>query len=349
MNLEINYANLLDIINIHFKCYYPLNKFVSKNELLSIIKKYEIKKKLFFPYPIYLSVSKKNYTKIKNSKEITAIHNGKIVCNLKIKSFFKVNKYKFGKKIFNTNDKKHPGLKEFLKSGEYFLDCSITNFNKKIMKNINYTYPENFKNRILKSGLKTIAAFHTRNVPHRGHEWIHAHGLEKCDGLLIQPIIGQFKKGEFKEKIIIKTNKKLIKEIYKNKNIFFALFNSYPRYAGPREALLHALVRRNYGCSHFLVGRDHAGVKKYYGKYESQKICAKFEKKLKIKIIKFKEPFLCMTCKNIINYKCSSCNKTVKKLINGTYIRKRIYNDLSISKYYMSEKISKTLNKQSIL
>jgi len=317
--------------------------------IIILVFKIEIKKKQFFPFPIYLSISKKNYAKIKTSKKVLAVYNNKIICDLKIISFFKINKYKFGKKIFKTNDKNHPGLKEFLKSGEYFLNCSIDNFNKKIMKNINYTYPEKFKNKIQKSGLKTIAAFHTRNVPHRGHEWIHMYGLKKCDGLLIQPLIGQFKKGEFKEKIIIKTNRKLIKEIYKNKKILFALFHSYPRYAGPREALLHALVRRNYGCSHFLVGRDHAGIKKYYKKYESQKVCFKFEKRLKIKIIKFKEPFLCMTCKNIINHKCTTCNKTVKKLINGTFIRKRIYNNLSISKYYMSEKISKILNKHSIL
>ena len=349
MNLKISYPNLLDIINIHFKCYFPLNKFVSKEEFLSIIKRYEIKKNKFFPIPIYLSVSKKNYDKIKNSQQIFAFYKNKKICTLKIFSFFKINKLEIGKKIFSTKNIRHPGLKEFLDSGEYFLNCSIKNFNKKIMKDINYTYPLKIKKIIKKKKLKTVAAFHTRNAPHRGHEWIHHYGLKKCEGLLIQPLIGQFKKGEFKENVIIKTNKKLINQVYKKKNILFALFNSYPRYGGPREALLHALVRRNYGCTHFLVGRDHAGIKNYYKKYESQKICFKFQGKLKIKIIKFKEPFLCMTCKKIINQKCTSCKKTIKKLISGTYIRKKIYNNSTIPKYYMSEQISRTLNRQSIL
>ena len=154
-----------------------------------------------------------------------------------------------------------------------------------------------------KSKLKTIVGFHTRNVPHRAHEWIHNFALKKCDGLFIHPLIGQFKKNEYKEKIIIQSNLKLINDIYKNKNIFFGLFNSYPRYAGPREALFHALIRKNYGCTHFMLGRDHAGVGKYYTKYESQKLCIEHEKYLKVKIISFKEPYLCTSCKKVVN-KC---------------------------------------------
>ena len=132
---------------------------------------------------------------------------------------------------------------------------------------------------------------------------------------MIHPLIGQFKKGEFKENVVIKSNYKLVKEIYKKKNIFFALFNSYPRYAGPREALLHAIVRRNYGCTHFLIGRDHAGIGNFYKKYESQKKCLKFKKKLKIKIIPFNEPYLCSKCKIVVNKKCGICKKILLRLL----------------------------------
>ena len=169
---------------------------------------------------------------------------------------------------FKTNDKKHPGFKHFLNTNEYFIHAKIFDFNKKIMKKINFTNPNYIKNIILKKKIKTIAGFHTRNVPHKGHEWIHSFGLSKCDSLLVQPMIGQFRKNEYKDKFILKTNQYLINNVYKRKNVFFGLYNSYPKYGGPREALLHAIVRRNFGCSHFLIGRDHAGVKNYYKKYE---------------------------------------------------------------------------------
>ena len=142
---------------------------------------------------------------------------------------------------------------------------------------------------------------------------------------------------------------KLINQIYKKKNVFFGLFNSYPRYAGPRESLLHAIVRKNYGCTHFIVGRDHAGVKKYYAKYESQKTCLKYEKYLKIKILSFKEPYLCNHCKKVINKKCPYCNKTSKKFINGTLIRKLLLKKLKIPSTIMRKEISNLLKRNSLI
>ena len=349
MNLKISYSNLLDIINIHHKCYFPLKKFVSKQEFLSITNKYQIKKNQFFPIPIYFAISKKDFIKIKNYKEVKATYNNFKVCDLKISSIYTINKRSLGLKIFKTSDKKHPGYNQFINSGDFFLNCSVKNFNKKIMKKINYSYPVKFKRNIKKLKIKSLVVFHTRNAPHKGHEWIHRFGLKKCGNLLIQPLIGQFKKGEFKEKTIIKTNKALIKENYKKQNVYFALFNSYPRYGGPREALLHAIVRRNYGCTHFLVGRDHAGIKNFYKKYESQNECKKYEKKLKIKILNFNEPYLCMSCKMVMNKKCTHCTRSLKKLISGTYIRKKILQNKKIPNYYMSSNISKILNKESII
>jgi len=349
MKLNIKYNNLLDIVNLHFGVYYPLKDFVSKENFLSITKNYQLKNRLFFPLPIYMTISRKLFNRYKNVKVINTYYKSKKVCDLKIKSFYQINKIKIGEKIFNTKNKKHPGFKEFLNSGEYFVECKIKNFNKTIMKSLNFSYPSKIKTMFLKQNLKTIAGFHTRNVPHKAHEWIHNLGLIRCDGLLVHPLIGQFKKNEYTEEAIIKTNYKIVRKIYNKKNIFFAFFNSYPRYAGPREALFHALVRKNYGCTHFLVGRDHAGIGNYYGKYESQKKCLKFKKKLKIKIIAFREPYLCNGCKNIVNKKCDVCKKVLKRLVNGTLIRNRLLKNLKIPNYLMRREIVNMLNHKSII
>ena len=349
MKLSIRYTNLLDIINLNFNVYYPLKGFVSKDDFLSIVKKYKLTNNKFFPLPIYINISSTLYNKCKKYKKIGVFYKSKRVCDLKIKSFYTLDKMKIGEKIFQTKNIKHPGFNQFLKTGNYFINCEVKDFNNKIMRYLHFSYPFKLKSMFLRHDLRSIVGFHTRNVPHKAHEWIHAFGLRKCQGLFIQPIIGQFKKNEYNEKIIIKSNLKLIKEIYKKKNIFFGLFNSYPRYAGPREALFHAIVRRNYGCTHFLVGRDHAGVGKFYTKYESQKLCLKYEKDLKIKIIVFKEPYLCISCKKIVNKKCPNCNKNSKKLISGTMIRKLLSKNLKIPNIYMRKRISNLLKPNSII
>ncbi len=349
MKLNLKYNNFLDLINLEFKAYYPLNGFVSKKDFLSISKKYKLINNKFFPMPVFIGISSKLYNLYKKQKTLEAYYKSKKVCDLKIKSFYKIDKKNIGKLIFKTKSLQHPGLKEFLKSGEYNIECKVIKFNKKIMTNLNFSYPKKLKRKFKKYNFNSIVGFHTRNAPHRAHEWIHNYGLKKCDALLIQPMIGQFKKNEYKEKAIIETNRKLVNTVYKKKNIIFSIFNSYPRYAGPREALFHALIRKNYGCTHFLVGRDHAGVGKYYQKYESQKICKRYENKIKIKIISFKEPYLCDKCKNIINSKCIKCKNSKIKFVKGTLIRNMLSKSIAIPSHYMRKEISKILKKNSII
>ncbi len=317
--LKINYQTLTDIINIKYGLFNPIRKFLSKKDFYSVVKKNHLSNGKFFPFPIFISVSKIDYKKFLNEKKIQINYGQTKVCVLKINSFYIVDKKKIGKKIFNTSNLNHPGFKYFVETGNYNIDCEIKNFNKVILKKINFSDPNKFKNIIRKRKLKTIVGFHTRNAPHRAHEWIHSFGLQNCEGLLIQPMIGQYKRNEYKSSYIINSNKKLVEKIYKKKNILFCVFNSYPRYGGPKEAVFHAIVRKNFGCTHFLVGRDHAGYKNFYKKYDSQKFCKKNEKRIKIKILNFEEPFLCKKDKIVLNNR-KLC-KGEKLLISGTYIR----------------------------
>ena len=349
MKLKINHHKLTDIINLKFGVYKPLIEFISKDDFIEIINKFKTKRKQFFPFPIYFDIPLRVYKKIKKEKRLNLYFKRSKVCDLKIKSFFIIDKFKSGKKIFSTNDKKHPGFKHFLETNKYFIHAKILNFNNQILKKINFTNPNSFKKKIKKEKIKTIVGFHTRNVPHKGHEWIHSFGLDKCDSLLIQPMVGQFRKNEYKDEFILKTNQYLIKNIYKNKKVFFGIYNSYPKYGGPREALLHAIVRKNFGCTHFLIGRDHAGVKNYYKKYESQKVCKKYEKNLGIKILTFQEPFLCNICKKIINKKNHGCKKHSIKKISGTFIRSQVLKGKSVSRMIIRNKIFSMINKNSII
>ena len=345
--LKINYQTLTDIINVKFKIFYPIKKFHTKKDFYSVIKKKKLTNGKFFPFPIFFSLNKFHYNKFKNQKIIQIIYNQTFVCNLRVNSFYKVDKKKIGRKIFNTPNLSHPGYKNFIQSGNYNIDCDIMKFNKKILREINFSDPNKIKKTIRKRKLQTIVGFHTRNVPHRAHEWIHSFGLNKCDGLLVQPMIGQFKKNEYKSDCIISSNKKLVEKIYNKKNILFGIFNSYPRYGGPREAILHAIVRKNYGCTHFLVGRDHAGFKNFYKKYESQKFCKQNERKIKIKIIRFNEPFLCKNQDKVLN-NTKLCKGKIFP-ISGTYIRNLILKNKKIPTSIMRKEIAILLKRNSII
>ncbi len=300
-------------------------------------------KSIFFPFPIYLNIKKKFDKSCIEGKKVGLYFKENKVCDYLIEEKYSLNmneKIKNGKKIFGTNKLSHPGFSKFINEKGIYLSGKILNFNKKLISKINFSKPNEIKKKIKK--LNKIAGFHTRNVPHKGHEWIHNLGVKKCGNILIQPIVGHFKKGEYSEQAVIEGNKHLVKkrnyEFKKNLikyKFFFSFINIQPRYAGPREALLHALIRKNYGCTHFLVGRDHAGYKNFYKEYASQKLCKKYQNKLKIKIIKYKSPKICLTCKIITDKKCNCLISSKKQHvdINGSNIRNLIKRNKKIPNY----------------
>ena len=239
----------------------------------------------------------------------------------------------------------HPYFKKFNSENFKFLSFKILKLYKlKIDKKI-FVSPKDFLNSIDSNKTKKISAFHTRNVPHKAHQWIHNFLLKDVDMLLIQPLIGQYKKGEYKDNIIIKSNK-IIAKTYKKKTLVIPFF-SYPRYGGPKEAALHAIVRKNYGCTKFWVGRDHAGIGKFFNKYASQRFTKDNQKKIGLTIISEKEPYYCKNHSAISN-NCN-CKANQKILISGSIIRNLISKNKRINHLLMDPLVSKLLNKSSII
>ena len=338
----INQNQFSDLLNIKYKIFFPLKTFVNKEQFLKILAKYNYDNN-FFPFPIFFGLNKKNYIKFKNCNKLDLIYKKRKIAVVNNLNFYSIDKEYFGKKIFGKKFKNHPYFKKFNKENYKFLNFNILKFFKKGVSNNVFIAPSQILKKI--KNLK-IAAFHTRNVPHLAHQWIHKLLIQRFDGLLIQPMVGQYKSGEYKDEIILKLNKLAINS-YRKKKVFVFPFFSYPRYGGPREAALHALVRKNYGCKYFWVGRDHAGIKNFYGIYDSQKFCKKIEQKLKIKIIAEKEPYFCKKLSKIVNY--CKCKKNCKIKISGTTIRNKIKRNVKIPTTLMSKLISKKLTKKSLI
>ena len=172
--------------------------------------------------------------------------------------------------------------------------------------------------------------------------------LKKYSNLLIQPLLGQYKKNEYLDEIIKATNLVAAKMYNKNNTFYIPYFHTQDM--GPRESALHAIIRKNYGCTHFWVGRDHAGFKNFFQKYESQNYCKKIQKKIGINIIALDEPYYCSICKEVVNKSCKKKNCRGKKIsISGTKIRKYIRSNKKIPGFLMNKKISILLNKKSII
>ena len=347
--INITKNQFSDFINLFNDVFLPLKNFVTKIEFLEIIynKKF---KKYFFPLPVYFGITKEIYLKLKKKNNFDIYYKDKYLLNIYNVKFYSLDKTKICKKIYGTNYLEHPYSKKFIKENYRFLSFEYKNLNKTNLKHKYFFSPSLFKKKIKVSKISKLASFHTRNVPHKAHQWIHNFLFKKFGALLIQPLIGQYKKGEYSDELIIKTNKLASKKFNSNR-VFSIPFFSYPRYAGYREAALHAIVRKNYGCSHFWVGRDHAGINDFYGYKQSQKFCYKHQKKLNIKIIPGNEPVYCSNCKTIKNIKCSNkkCQRKHKVKISGSQIRELLSKNKIIPDYLMDLKISKLISKKSLI
>ena len=187
--------------------------------------------------------------------------------------------------------------------------------------------PQQTKRLFAERGWRTIAGFQTRNVPHRAHEYLQRTALELCDGLFIQPLVGLKKAGDYTPEAIMSGYRALIANYLPRGNVVLGVLSTAMRYAGPREALFHALIRRNYGCTHFIVGRDHAGVGSFYGKYEAQDFVKQHAAELGIAILALRGPFHCRLCDGIATEKTCPHVETeasVTTEISGTIMRQML-------------------------
>ena len=348
MTIRISFDSYLELEKIANGTFSPLKGFMNEEDFYSVVKNMRLFDGRIFPIPVLLPISEKLINNFKKSQEISLIYNKEKVGSLIIESIFKINLKKHIKDLYGTEDYNHPGYKMLKGFGNTFIGGKINSFFQ-----INHKYsaftldPQKIELLKNKFNLKTLAGFQTRNVPHRAHEYIILDALKEVDGVFINPLIGKKKKGDFVPEVIIKSFNYLINFKYpKNKFILGAL-TTYMRYAGPREALFHALIRKNYGCTHFLVGRDHAGVGNYYGLYEAQELCSKYEKEIGLKIIKVRGPFYCNFCNKITTDKYCK-NKANQVEISGTKIREALLNNYKIEDIFMREEIVQLIKKHKI-
>jgi sulfate adenylyltransferase len=343
MKVKVNEEVLQDCINIDSGLFSPLDGFLGKEDFHSVVTEMKLTSGFIWTIPISLDTSKDEFNKILEDTKVDIYFQNKKVGEIEVSEKFTVDNRLYLEKVFKTDDINHPGVyKESLKS-KYRISGKIKITDGNLKKE---ALNPNVVKKIFKGkGWKTIVGFQTRNPIHNAHEHLHRNALEHYDGLFINPLIGWKKKGDFSQESVNGAYQIMLDTYYKNLNVYYNVLKTPMRYAGPREAVFHALIRKNLGCTHFIVGRDHAGVGNYYGKYEAQALCLeKINKQnLGIEILTFKEPFFCKKCNQMVSEKTCSHNNEFTSKISGTMIREKLSNQISPETIFMRKEVSSYL------
>jgi len=351
MQILISFDDYCKAYNLGIGVYSPLSCFVGSSDLVSISRDLKLNDGTFYPLPIYLPLRDENLSTQVLEKKIDLVFENNLVGFIEVSEVYKPDKENLCINIFGTKDINHPGVKYFLNEPDYFISGKPTIFKAPGFTNDKYFMsPEQVKSEKLKRGFKSLAGFQTRNIPHRAHEHLQRTSLETCDGILIHPLVGWKKSGDFSQESIVRAYKILIDNFYPKENIIFSLFFSPMFYAGPREALFHALVRKNFGCTHFIVGRDHAGVGNFYKLYEAHKIASKFANLIDIKFLLLRGPYYCKECGGVVTDKhCGHCNSDSIFKISGTAVRESIKNGKDMPDWLIRPQIAKVLSKNDLM
>ena len=328
--LKLNEDGILDLLNISFGLFKPLKGFLNESDYRNAVDNLHLSDNTVWSIPITLEINEEQKKEMaKNEIVELTDESGTKYGELEVEDIFTTKLDADILKIFGTTDMKHPGVNKEFKRGKYRIGgkTKLTIEKKSITYLDEYfLFPDEVKKQIKEKNLKTIAGFQTRNAPHRAHEYLQRTGLEFTDGIFIHPLIGWKKADDFSPVAVKAAYKEMVDNFYPKDKVIFSVLQTAMRYAGPREAVFHAIIRKNYGCTHFIVGRDHAGVGNYYDKYEAQRFASNIDD-LGIKIICLSGPFYCEKCGGIATEKNCGHYNTQKQFIteiSGTDIRNYI-------------------------
>ncbi len=345
--LILNKNQYLELEKLALGVFEPLKGFMGEKEVHSVMETMRLPDGAPFPLPILLDIDSDMQDIAKKSDRLNLYFEGELVGEILPTDVFHLNKGKVALKVFGTDSTDHPGVNHLNEMGNVFIGGPVKLFHRVTSNYSDHELTPNETKAFFKQkGWKTIVGFQTRNVPHRAHEFLQRTALEQVDGLFIQPLVGQKKVGDFTTEAVLSGYKTLIREFFRNDNVLLGVLSTSMRYAGPREAIFHAIVRRNFGCTHFIIGRDHAGVGNYYGKYEAHELSRRFEGELGIEIMRLHGPYYCRKCGSIVTEKTCPHLKTSPESthqINGTDIRKILTHQSALDPKLMRPEIVDSL------
>ena len=320
LQVEDRYTS--DLLMIAIGGFSPLKGFMGKADAESVINKMELTNGLVWSIPILLSVKD---DKIAVGQEIALTDkDNTVIAIMTVSEKFELDLDNYTTKVYKTNDAAHPGVKVVLDGGNSFIGGDIELLNRPVGEDVQENYkldPSMSRAEFEKRGWKTVVAFQTRNPIHRAHEYLLKCALESVDGLFIHPLVGETKSDDVPAMTRMKCYQVLMDNYFNLKHTTLGVLPAAMRYAGPKEAIMHMIIRKNYGCTHLIIGRDHAGVGNYYGTYEAQELVDTVADKLGIVPLKFEHTFYCKACGNMASTKTCPHTSEHHVMLSGTKVR----------------------------
>jgi sulfate adenylyltransferase len=325
LSIRLNPVQHSDLLCIATGVFSPLTGFVGRDDYESIVGDMRLADGTVWSIPITLAVSRDAASSIGTDSEV-ALQDpaGRIVATMRVAEQFTYDRQREAAEVYRTTDATHPGVARVYEQGDVLLAGPVTLVERPADEPFAAFRrdPADTRQLFVDRGWRRIVGFQTRNPVHRAHEYIQKAALEICDGLLLNPLVGETKSDDISADTRMASYRVLIDNYYPKDRVVLSVYPAAMRYAGPREAIFHAIARKNYGCSHFIVGRDHAGVGNYYGTYDAQKIFDRFAPEdLGITPLFFEHTFFCRRCGGMASSKTCPHDGASRVTLSGTQVR----------------------------
>jgi len=336
-----------DVIMLGIGGFTPLDGFMNKADWQNVCKNMALKNGTFWPIPITLST---NDDDINEGQEIAIVYEktNETIATMVVSEKYTIDKELECKEVFQTTNTDHPGVAIVMAQGKYNIAGKV-----KVISDGGfpeqygelYMTPSETRSYFEEKGWSTIAAFQTRNPMHRSHEYLAKIAIEICDGVMIHSTLGELKPGDIPADVRSEAISTLIENYFVKNTVIQSGYPLDMRYAGPREALLHALFRQNYGCSHLIVGRDHAGVGDYYGPFDAHNIFDEIDADLVTKPLKIDWTFWCNKCAGMSSMKTCPHSHEDRLLLSGSKLRHLLSENEEVPKNFSRPEVLKILQK----
>ncbi|WP_100182832.1 sulfate adenylyltransferase [Candidatus Nitrosotenuis aquarius] len=333
-----------DVENIADGIFSPLEGFLVKSDFDGVVSKGRLASDLAWTVPIVLDVDKETAQKAKDSGDVALKTTHGEFAVLHVEEIYTFDKTKTSQAVYGTTDVNHPGVAKTMSMNDYLVGGKIDYIKRPSADPIRKyrLIPTDTRKAFSDAGWKTIAAFQTRNPPHVAHEMLQKESFLSCDGVFVNPLIGKKKSGDFVDEVILESYIAMIENYYPKNRCTLATLHTEMRYAGPKEAIHHAIMRQNYGCTNIIIGRDHAGVGKYYSPFAAQEIFSDYPD-LDIKPLFFPAFYYCKKCLAFTNERACPHSPDFHEQISGTKLRQIIDEGKSPSEFIMRPEVVKVI------